>query len=53
MQAEVIPLELEKEFYFEAAERKFYELTKTLQKRDTLKMDFSDIEKLLEKDGRE
>ena len=53
MHAEIIKFEPSKESYFEAAERKFYELTKTLQGRDTLKMDFSDIEKLLEKDGRE
>ena len=52
MHAEVISLEQEGS-YFEAAERKFYELTKTLQTRDTVKMNFSDIEKLLEKEGRE
>jgi hypothetical protein len=39
--------------FFEIAERKFYELTDTLQARHTLAMNFSDIEKLLEKDGRE
>lgn len=39
--------------FFEAAERKFFELTNTLQARHTLAMKFSDIEKLIEKDGRE
>ena len=39
--------------FFEAAERKFSELTATLQARHTLAMKFSDIEKLIEKDGRE
>ena len=39
--------------FFEAAERKFFELTDTLQTRHTLAMKFSDIEKLIEKDGRE
>lgn len=39
--------------FFEAAERKFSELTNTLQARHTLAMKFSDIEKLIEKDGRE
>src|ERR1700722_15907847 len=38
---------------FEAAERKFYELTNTLESRHTLAMKFSDLEKLIEKDGRE
>lgn len=38
---------------FEAAERKFVELTNTLQAHHTLAMKFSDIEKLIETDGRE
>lgn len=39
--------------FFEAAERKFYQLTDTLQARHTLAMKFSDLEKLIEDDGRE
>lgn len=39
--------------FFESAERKFYELTNTLESRHTLAMKFSDLEKLIEKDGRE
>ncbi len=39
--------------FFEVAERKFYELTDTLQARHTLAMKFSDLEKLIEHDGRE
>jgi hypothetical protein len=38
--------------FFEA-ERKFHELTGTLQARHTLAMKFSDLEKLIEEDGRE
>ena len=38
---------------FGKAEQKFYELTDTLQARHTLAMKFSDIEKLIENDGRE
>ena len=38
---------------FVKAEQKFYELTNTLQARHTLVMKFSDIEKLIENDGRE
>lgn len=39
--------------FFEAAERKFYELTALLKDRHTLGMKFSEIEKLIENDGRE
>ena len=38
---------------FGKAEQKFYELTDSLQARHTLAMKFSDIEKLIENDGRE
>ncbi len=38
---------------FGKAEQRFYELTNTLQARHTLAMKFSDIEKLIENDGRE
>lgn len=39
--------------FFEAAERKFYQLTDTLQARHTSAMKLSDLEKLIENDGRE
>lgn len=39
--------------YFTYAERKFGELTATLKGRQTAAMDFSDLEKMIEKDGRE
>ena len=39
--------------FFEIAERKFYELTDTLHAHHTLAMKFSDIEKLIENEGRE
>lgn len=39
--------------FFGSAEKKFYELTNTLQARHNLAMKFSDIEKLIEHDGRE
>ena len=43
----------QQEGFFEAAERKFNDLTDTLQTRHTLSMKFTDVEKLIEKDGRE
>jgi hypothetical protein len=39
--------------FFEAAERAFYQLTDTLQARHTSAMKLSDLEKLIENDGRE
>lgn len=39
--------------FFTAAEQKYNELTDTLQARHTLVMKFSDVEKLIESDGRE
>lgn len=44
---------IEKPGFFSAAEQKFYQLTDTLQTRHTLAMKFSDVEKLIESDGRE
>ena len=51
-------MEMQKEFvnksnFFAAAEQKYNELTDTLQARHTLVMKFSDVEKLIESDGRE
>ncbi len=40
-------------YIFEKAEQRFYELTNTLQARHTLAVKFSDIEKLIENEGRE
>lgn len=39
--------------YFTDAERKFDQLTATLKARQTAAMDFSELEKMIEKDGRE
>ena len=39
--------------FFATAEQKFYELTNTLQTRHTASMKFSNLEKLIENDGRE
>jgi hypothetical protein len=44
---------VESPHFFEMAERKFCELTDTLQTRHTLAMKFSDVEKLIDNDGRE
>lgn len=43
----------QQENFFETAEHKFYELTNTLKSRHTSAMKFSDIEKLVETEGRE
>jgi hypothetical protein len=42
-----------RDHFFEEAERKFHELTALLKDGHTLRMKFSEIEKLIEKDGRE
>src|SRR3990167_10617517 len=39
--------------FFATAEQKFFELTNTLQTRHTASMKFSNLEKLIENDGRE
>jgi hypothetical protein len=44
---------IQKPGFFSAAEQKFNQLTDTLQTRHTLAMKFSDVEKLIESDGRE
>jgi hypothetical protein len=40
-------------YYFESAERKFNELKSALQSRSTSKLQFSDVEKFIETEGRE
>ncbi|MCX7125595.1 MAG: ISKra4 family transposase [Gammaproteobacteria bacterium] len=44
---------IKKSGFFAAAEQKFYALTDALQARHTSAMKFSDVEKLIENDGRE
>ena len=53
MRMEISKQSINNSNFFAAAEQKYNELTGTLQDRHTLAMKFSDVEKLIESDGRE